>query len=209
MTGKKGCYEVMYYIWVLGLPSVKRRKFPLIKRYLSASLAFKLIPILIYQSWKIVFSIQNSLILYTKKLSGEWYITYLTVFTSIGKKVVYLHKQKCELPTFNLNTFKLKNNTLGLIPAKDILHFPCAGWDTQYHLACVYRRKTPMCDNQETISHLPVKLVLDVLWCWWCTSLTSCPDYEGVWILLSAVMAVSVLGSTSSVFFEQTAAHWL
>lgn len=78
------------------------------------------------------------------------------------KKVVYLHKQKCELPTFNLNTFKLKNNTLSLFPTKDILHFPCAGWETQYHLSHIYRRKTPMCDDQETISDLPVKLVLDV-----------------------------------------------
>lgn len=43
------------------------------------------------------------------------------------KKVVYLHKQKCDLPTFNLNTSKLKNNTLGLFPTKDILHFSCAG----------------------------------------------------------------------------------
>lgn len=124
------------------------------------------------------------------------------------KKVVYLHKQKCELPTFNLNTFKLKNNTLGLFPAKDILHFPCAGWETWYHLSHVCRRKTPVCDNQETISDIPVKLVLDVFWCWWCSS-TSCVDYEGVWTLLSAVVAVSVRGSTSSVFFEQTVARWL
>lgn len=132
--------------------------------------------VLIYQSCKIVFSVQNSLILYTKKVPGEWYIIYLKVFISIGKKVVYLHKQKCELPTFNLNTFKLKNNTLGLFPAKDILHFPCAGWETRYHLSHVCRRKTPMCDNQETISDIPVKFVLDVFWCWWCSS-TSCVDY--------------------------------
>lgn len=119
------------------------------------------------------------------------------------KKVVYLNKQKCELPTFNLNTFKLKNNTLGLFPTKDILHFPCAGWETRYHLSHICRRKTPMCDNQETISDIPLKLVLDVFWCWWCSNSTSCVDYEGVWTLLRAVVAVGVRGSTSSVFLSR------
>lgn len=46
----------------------------------------------------------------------------------LRKKIVYLDKQKCELPLFNLNTIKLKNNTLGLFPTKDILYFPCTDW---------------------------------------------------------------------------------
>jgi len=54
-------------------------------------------------------------------------IHYLSHSTNKHRKNVYLHKQKCELPTFNLNTFKLKNNILGLLPTEDILHFPCTG----------------------------------------------------------------------------------
>lgn len=43
MTGKQGCYEVAYYGCALGLPGVRRKNFPLIKRLLNVSLAFKLI----------------------------------------------------------------------------------------------------------------------------------------------------------------------